>query len=317
MSTKTSGLGDAFYVGGFDLSGDVNAVSKIATPKDVLDFTTVNKSAYVRQTSLRQGEIDFTAFFDPVTSVSTPSFPATTVAQVSTYNDPVLVTISAGTVTSVVINGTQVGTGDGSYLLPPLGSIAVTYTGSPTWVWTTVGFGYTALSALPRTDTVVSYFRGQAIGNPAASVNAKQVNYDGTRGTDASLTFSVQAMGNAFGLEWGEQLTPGARIDTAATTGTAHDDGAGSSFGGQAYFHLMAFVGTSVTIDIQSATTSGGTYATTGLTTTAMTTVGAQRLATVNTATINEFTKVITTGTFSYAKFAVNFCRNGSAGVVF
>src|SRR5262249_53522441 len=47
------------------------------------------------------------------------------------------------------------------------------------------------LSALPTADVVVSYFRGTAVGNPAASVNAKQVNYDPTRGQDGSYTFAV------------------------------------------------------------------------------------------------------------------------------
>lgn len=315
--TKQSGLGDQFYVGGYDLSGDVNAITKIASPKDVLDFTVVNKSAYVRQTSLRQGEIDFTTFFDPPTAVSSPSVPSSGSPQVSTYNDPVLVTVIGGTGTQVAINGANQGSFDGTYLLPALGSITLTYSAAPTWSWVKIGAAHDILSTLPRTDEIVTWFRGAAIGNPASSVNAKQVNYDGTRGTDASFTLAVQAIGNAYALEWGEQLTAGARIDTSATTGAAHDDGAGTSYGGQAYFHLLEFVGTSVTIDIQSSTTSGGTYSTTGLTTTAMTSVGSQRLAVANTTTINEFLKVITTGTFTYAKFAVNFCRNQAAGVVF
>jgi hypothetical protein len=311
--SKQSGLSDNYYVGGYDLSGDVNALSKIASPRDVLDFTAVKNSAYVRQVSLKQGEMDFTSFFNPTAAVSSPSVPLTTVPYVSTYNDPVLVTVIGGTGTNVSINGVLQGTFDGTYVLPALGTIILTYSGAPTWSWTAIAAAHTALSALPRTDTIATWFRGQAVGNPAASVNAKQVNYDGTRGTDASFTFAVQAIGNAYGLEWGEQLTAGARTDTAATTGAAHDDGAGAAttFGGQAYFHLLGFVGTSVTIDIQSATTSGGSYATTGLTTTAMTSVGSQRLATAS--TINEFTKVVTTGTFTYAKFAVNFVRNAAA----
>src|SRR5262249_51731885 len=169
----------------------------------------------------------------------------------------------------------------------------------------------------PTADVVVSYFRGTAVGNPAASLNAKQVNYDPTRGQDGAITFAVDAQGNAFGLEWGKQLTPGQRTDSAATTGAFFDDGAGTNFGGQAYFHLFAFSGTSVTIDIQSATTSGGVYSTTGLTSSALTTPGSQRVAVSNATTINEFLKVVTTGTFSNAVFAVVFVRNLTAGIVF
>lgn len=315
--SKQGGLGDQFIVGGYDLSGDINAISQISSPKDVLDFTTINKSAYVRQTALRQGEIDFTTFFDNPASVNAPSFPSSGTPQVSTYSDPVIVTISSGTVTNVTVNGSTVGTGDGSYVLPALGSITVTYTGSPTWTWTRIGAAHDALSGLPRTDEVVSWLRGAAIGNPSASLNSKQINYDGTRGTDASFTLAVQCIGNAYGLEWGEQLTAGFRTDTTATTGSAHDDGASSTFGGQAYFHVVGLVGTSVTIDIQHSTTSGGTYSSTGLTSSAFNGVGAQRVAISNTTTIDEFLKVVTTGTFTYAKFAVLFVRNPLAGVVF
>lgn len=314
--TKVSGLGDQFYVGGYDLSGDVNAITKIATPKDVLDFTPVNKSAFVRQTAARQGEMDFVTFFDAPATVTSPGVPGTTVPYVSTYNDPVLVTVIGGTVSNVAINGSNVGSGDGTYLLPALGTITLTYSAAPTWSWTQVGGAHTLLSTLPKTDQVVTWFRGAAVGNPAASVNSKLINYDGTRGTDASLTLAVQAIGNAFGLEWGEQLTAGARIDTTGTVGAFRDDGAGSTFGAQAYLHLLDFVGTSVDVTIQHCTTSGGTYSTL-IDFGSQTAIGSFRQSVSNTTTVNEFIKVVTTGTFTYAAFAVNFCRNGSAGVVF
>ena len=188
---------------------------------------------------------------------------------------------------------------------------------------TAAGAEHAALSGLPVTDTIGSAFLPNAsyalaAGNPACSINAKQVNYDWTRGNDGSLTGKVSLQANGFGLEWGEMLTAGLRTDSAATIGAFFDDGGATSFGGQAYFQLIAFSGTSVTIDIQSATTSGGTYATTGLTSQAFTAApGFQRVAVANTTTINEFLKVVTTGTFTNAVFAVMFVRNKTAGVVF
>ena len=179
------------------------------------------------------------------------------------------------------------------------------------------GMEHAAFKTLPTADVILTYLRGQTIGNDAASLNAKQINYDPTRANTGELTFKIEADGNAYGLEWGIQLTAGVRTDTTATTGAFYDNTAATSFGGQAYFHLTAFTGTSVTIDIQSATTSGGSYSTTGLTTTAMTAIGAQRLATANSATINRYLKVVTTGTFSNAVFAVVFVRNQTAGQVF
>jgi hypothetical protein len=175
-----------------------------------------------------------------------------------------------------------------------------------------------SLSALPTTDVVASYFRGAMVGNAAASLVSKQINYDWTRGQDGSLLGSVDLQANGFGLEWGTQLTAGKRTDSGATVGSFFDNTAGFNFGAQAYVQLFAFSGTSVTIDIQSATTSGGSYTTTGLTTSALTSAPqAVRLSVANNTTINEFLKVVTTGTFSNAVFAVMINVNPIAGVVF
>jgi hypothetical protein len=84
------------------------------------------------------------------------------------------------------------------------------------------------LSALPTADTLMSFLAPPlAIGNPSACLVAKQVNYDPNRGNDGALLMKVEGQGNAYGLEWGVQLTPGLRTDTAATNGTALDGGGG------------------------------------------------------------------------------------------
>src|SRR5215469_2964064 len=85
------------------------------------------------------------------------------------------------------------------------------------------------LITLPRTDVVCNYFHGSAIGNVAAGAVMKQLNYDPTRGNDGSITTKTELDGNAFGMDWGEQLTPGIRTDSAATNGTSIDDSAGAT----------------------------------------------------------------------------------------
>lgn len=69
---KTSGLGDQFLFGGYDLSGEVNALSKIDCPQGTFDVTPIIKSAYVRIGGLRDGGIDFTTLFDPAIGHSHP-----------------------------------------------------------------------------------------------------------------------------------------------------------------------------------------------------------------------------------------------------
>jgi hypothetical protein len=67
-----------------------------------------------------------------------PAVPASTVAVQNTSNQPYTVVISGGTATVTTVNGVVVGGGDGTYVVPAYGSIAVTYSVAPTWTWTVI-----------------------------------------------------------------------------------------------------------------------------------------------------------------------------------
>jgi hypothetical protein len=174
------------------------------------------------------------------------------------------------------------------------------------------------LSQLPTADQIATYCRGTALGGSAACINAKQLNYDGNRGADGALTFKVSAQANAFGLEWGTQLTPGKRTDAAATNGPGVDLGAtwAASFGLQAYLHVFAFAGTSVTVKIQHSNDNGGTdpYADiAGAAFTAATAITAQRIATANNVAIKRWLRAVTVGTFTNAVFSAVAVPNATA----
>lgn len=314
---KQSGLGDNFYVGGYDLSGDVSAIGKIAGPLALLEATTVKQFAESRLAGHRDGSFQFTTLFEFTGTTNTPSVPASTVNQTNTNAWAVFVTITGGTLSSVKVNGTQVGTTAGTYVVPAGQTISITYTVAPTWAWAGVLAEHNGLSVLPRSDTVATYFRGTAVGNVAASVNGKELNYDGTRDNDGNLTLQTEIQANGFGMEWGVMLTPGLRADTAPTAGAFFDNGASFAFGAQAYVQLVALIGTNVDIAIQHATTSGGSY-TNLIDFGSMTTPNQSARGSVsNTTTVNEFLKVTTTGTFTYAQFAVMINVNKAAGQVF
>jgi hypothetical protein len=172
-----------------------------------------------------------------------------------------------------------------------------------------------ALSTLPTTDRIVTYFRGTVLGKPAASVTAKQINYDADRGTDGSLSFAVQALANGYGLEWGVQMTAGVRTDTGAAAGTAVDFTAGTDFGLQAYLHVFSFAGTDVTIKLQeSSDNSGDAYADVvgGGFTQVTSGPTSQRIATATNLTVERYLKVttVTSGGFTSCAFAVMVVRN-------
>lgn len=167
-------------------------------------------------------------------------------------------------------------------------------------------------SLLPTADVIVSYFRGTTLGDPAANIVAKQINYDGNRGTDGSFTFSVSAQANGFGTEWGRQLTAGIRTDTEATDGSSVDFGAASSNGLQAYLHVTAFTGTDCTITIEESSDDGDTDAFAAVTNgafTQVTGITSERIATASDQSVERYLRVATSGTFTSISFAVSVVR--------
>jgi hypothetical protein len=181
-----------------------------------------------------------------------------------------------------------------------------------------VGAEHGVLSTLPRGDRLVSYLHGAAIGNPAANLLGKQVDFDWKRGAAGDLLGNVDAQGNGFGLEWANQLTAGFRTDVAATNGTAWNAGASTSFGWQAYLHVNAFTGTDVTIKLQDsadnvtfADVASGAFAQI----TSLPSPLGSRLAIGGVATLRQYVRAstVTTGGFTSVKFAVNVVKNTQA----
>lgn len=177
------------------------------------------------------------------------------------------------------------------------------------------------LSALPRTDVGVMYVRGTTLGNPAACMVAKQLNYDPTRTNNGALTFNIATVANGYGLQWGRMLTAGKRTDTAATNGTSIDGTASSVFGLQAFLQVIAFTGTDVTVKIQDSADNASFADVAGAAFTQITsgTPSTQRIAISNAATVRRYLRAITvtTGGFTSLTFAVAVVRNQVAGQVF
>lgn len=246
---KQSGLGDNFYVHGYDLSGDINSLGSISGGNSPLDVTGIDKSAFERIGGKRDGNIEFVSYFNPTDDRS-----------------------------------------------------------------------HDRLENLPYTDVHLYYARGTTLGNPAACLVGKQINYDGTRGDDGDFKFAVQAQCNGFGIEWGRQLTAGVRTDTAATNGASIDTTTSLSFGGQAYLQAFAFTGTDVTVKIQDSAddvsfADVASFAFTQLTAGRT----AERIALSNTATIRRYIRAVTvtTGGFTSLAFSVAVIKNEIANQVF
>lgn len=73
--------------------------------------------------------------YNPRGAVSPPAVPATTVAYTNAYGVDCDVYVSGGTVTGVAISGAATGLTSGHFLVRNSGTITLTYTVAPTWVW--------------------------------------------------------------------------------------------------------------------------------------------------------------------------------------
>lgn len=178
------------------------------------------------------------------------------------------------------------------------------------------GASHATYSALPTSDVLLTYAHTTVIGGAAANLIGKQINYDGNRAQDGSFLLNVNALANAYGLQWAFQATAGKRTDTAATAAaavTALDQLVVSpgAFGLTMFVHLFAFTGTSVTIKLQESSDNGAdAYAdVVGATTGALTTVQGLRVQT-GLINVERYIKVVTTGTFSSAIFSVSVARH-------
>lgn len=243
---KSSGLGMQLAVAGYSLGNDIGVIDRINGGPAALDVTGIDKSAPERIGGLRDGGLEYTAYWNPAAARSHPRF-----------------------------------------------------------------------STLPTGDVINSLFTSSTLGDPAVSLTAKQINYDPTRAADGSLTCKIAMESNGYGVEWGKALTAWQRTDTAATNGSSIDFGTGSTaFGAQFWLHVFAFTGTSVTVKIQESSDDGGGDAwadVTGGAFAAATGITSERIATSATQTIERYLRVVTTGTFSNAVFAVQGTRNATA----
>jgi len=179
------------------------------------------------------------------------------------------------------------------------------------------GASHAVYSPLPTADALFTYANGTTIGAPAASVMAKQIGYDGARADDGGYLLTVDAQANGYGLTWGRLATAGMRTDTAATAAAAVSpfdqlSATPGAFGLVMFVHLQAFTGTSVTIKLQeSSDNAGDAYAdVAGATTGALTTARQGLRIATGAINVERYLKVVTTGTFSNAQFAVHVWRH-------
>lgn len=70
--TKQTGLGDRLAVGGYNLSGDIGSIQQIGGGPAALEVTGIDKDGYERLGGLRNGGLQFTAWFNKAAGQAHP-----------------------------------------------------------------------------------------------------------------------------------------------------------------------------------------------------------------------------------------------------
>jgi len=174
---------------------------------------------------------------------------------------------------------------------------------------------HAAFSGLATTDRIVMWAFGATRGDVAACLVAKQLNYDGVRGTDGSLSFTVDTQAaSGVPLEWGNTLTTGKETHSSAGSSTSRDDGAATSAGMVAYLEITDIDSGTPTVTIQQSSDNGSSDA--FATVLSFTAVAAAAAPTAERVTVSgaveRYLRITTTGTFSNLDFCVSTRRGTS-----
>jgi len=162
--------------------------------------------------------------------------------------------------------------------------------------------------AKPTTDQTVLIPLDASLGGPCLGMDAKQATYNIERPTGSSIAASVDyASADGSSPEWGVMLTAGSVTDSSGTAYTAHDNGSSTSNGAAGYAQLFSLTSGTVVWIIEHST-DNVTYATLLSFTSAAALTG-ERVATAAGATVNRYTRLVSSGTFSTAQLAAGIAR--------
>lgn len=186
---KQSGLGDNFYIGGYDLSGDINSLEKIGGGPNPGELTGIDKYAFERTGLLLTGGMDFSAWFNKATDqehLVLGALPRTDV--IAEYRRGTALGGPVAAVMAKQVNYDGARAADGSF---PLSASVQCSAGFPL-EW---GVG---LTAGKRTDTTAT--NGTSVDFAAAGLYGAQAYLQVYAFTGTSVTVKVQSSSdNAVG----------------------------------------------------------------------------------------------------------------------
>lgn len=208
---KQSGLGDNLYVSGYDLSGDIGSLSRIGGGAAVQDVTGIDKAAIERLLLLRDGNIEYSSFFNPAAGRAHPVLKALpTGDRIISYFRSTTLGKPAACLVAKQLNYDPTRANDG----------ALTFAGS------TAGNGYgiewgEQLTAGKRSDTTAT--NGTAVDYSAATSFGWQayLHVFSFTGTSVTVTLQDSADNSSFASFTGSAFTAATGITAERIAGAA------------------------------------------------------------------------------------------------
>lgn len=160
---------------------------------------------------------------------------------------------------------------------------------------------------LPTADQDVVIGFGTSLGDSMAAFTAKEASYNVNRAPGAAIatTVSYQSTG-ATGIDYGVLLTTGPKqTDASAANSNSVDNANSSANGATGWLQVVSLGSGTATVKIQHST-NNSTWADL-ITFAAATGQTSERVAV--TGTVNRYTRVISTGTFTNLVFVAGICR--------
>lgn len=322
---KQNALGSQLYVAGYDLSGDISALTKLGGGPAVQDVTGIDKTAVERLDLQRSGEIGITAWFNPSAAQEHAVFSLLPTADVLAI---FALSQTLGDM-GVAINAKQM-----NYDPTRAANGAISESIQLLTNGRGVQYGK-MLTAGKRTDVAAGV--GTAVDLGAAQLPALAITSVGVANPGVITTTLAHNMvtGESVTIA-GCTTTPSVNgdwpiIKTGANTFTIPVNvtiGAGAAGtvqptsydnGLSLYAMVFSFTGTSITLKIQHSADNGVTDAyadIVGATTGALTAIGAKMADTATALPVKRWLKLTSVGTFNPCTYALLAVRHPIVGTI-
>jgi len=324
---KQTGLGDNAYVGGYDLSGDIQALGTIRGSRTLLEATGINKSAMERLPGIKDGEISFVSYFNDAIGQAHATLKGLPTADVqvmyfrgTTLGNPVAAMLAK----QVNYDATRGADGSLTFAVQALANASSIsgLAGGLEWCRSLTAGKETdtgAASGTSVSDDVSDWtdpvtITSSSIANPTVITTATA---HGLVTGDSVVIAGHTSVTPDINGEWEVTVLTSTTFTIPVEVTADGVDGTvtktSSNFGLSGYLQVFSVTGTSITVTIEDSPDDSTFASLLAFTAVADPGPGTERKQTGATAVVQKYLRATSSGTFNPATFAVAYCRHHEA----